>query len=219
MLLRWMLDGIELWRKDKVLDNPAMRGKHVFEDIDGKAGGSSTGFYTGMNAKTAYGAALITLTIPLGPGMRDAGELERDPKELEWLDCIPVAHLPLVAAAWAHKMREDGELAVPLMEWERHRTVAVAALRDFMSTTEGEAFQLSRRFGRAQRRYLLATWREPDKLAEMVERYLRYLLHRPPFEMLRIGKVPPSLPGLVPDLVKALAGRGLLGTGMEHDDE
>jgi hypothetical protein len=216
MLLRFMLDGVKLWR-DGVLDNPAYRDKFVFEDTDGSVGGSATEFYKGLTNKTAYGAVMVELTKPLGPGMRGAAELERDEGNIRWLECIPVTHLPWVTAAWTHMMRERGELTFPLMAWEREGTVAVAALRDFMNKPEGESYRLSKRFSRAQRRYLLATWRDNTKLAETVAPYLRYLLTRPPMEVRNIGKVPLGLPGLVPDLVRAFAVRGMLGDGTEPD--
>ena len=95
--------------------------------------------------------------------------------------------------------------------------VAVMALRDFMNKAAGDDYRLSRRFGREQRRYLLATWRDNTKLAETVAPYLRYLLTRPPMEVRNIGKVPLGLPGLVPDLVRAFAVRGMLGDGTESD--
>jgi hypothetical protein len=125
--------------------------------------------------------------------------------------------LPWVTAAWTHMMREKGELTFGLMEWERDRMVAVMALRDFMNKAAGDDYRLSRRFGREQRRYLLATWRDNTKLAETVAPYLRYLLTRPPMEVRNIGKVPLGLPGLVPDLVRAFAVRGMLGDGTESD--
>jgi hypothetical protein len=216
MLLRFMLDGVKLWR-DGVLDNPAYRDKFVFEDVDGSAGGSATEFYRGITSKTAYGGAMVELTKPLGPGVREQAKLEKEESAFRRLDCIPVAHLPLVTASWTHMMRERGELTFGLMEWERTRTIAVAALRDFLNTKDGEAYLLSKRFGVAQRRYLLATWSDKDNLAGMVGTYLRYLLTRPPMEVRNIGKVPLGLPGLVPDLVRAFAVRGMLGDGTEPD--
>jgi hypothetical protein len=72
-----------------------------------------------------------------------------------------------------------------------------------------------RRYGAGgAQRYFLGQWKPgmEGEIAQLCERFLRYMLSKPPIEYEGWrGEIPANAPGLVPDVMKGLSKRGWIG--------
>jgi hypothetical protein len=211
MVLRWILDGVELWR-DGALAKAELRGGTIVEDLTGNAGDDPVApAEQRLNPKTALPIFLDTFCTPLSSAQRGLAEAGHAPKIAKKFDLVRADVLHVCFAAWLRHLRMTAGLAMPELgaETDRHVWMTLIGNRAVCGTTE--------RYGVRRVRWAYLQWR-PDavgRLATMVPGLLQALMAEPAEMRGAMGRVPVGTPGVKGELERQLREKLM----MEDDED